>query len=1017
MRSCSGAIDAVPAQRLTSIQAKARRNEREGQLSMNKMLQLDALGQSCWMDNLTRRIIGTGELERLVAEGLRGITSNPTIFEKAIAEAGDYDQDITRAAAARRSVAEIYEQIVTTDIRNACDILRPVYGQSGGTDGFVSLEVSPHLARHTQASIDEGRRLWALVDRPNLFIKIPGTAAGVPAIEQLLFEGINVNITLLFSIASYEAVAEAYMRALERRLEAGLPVDNVASVASFFLSRIDVLVDELLQHRIAPDGRARHGSEAQRLLGKAGVANAKLAYQSFKRILESKRWEALAEKGANAQRMLWASTSTKNPAYKDLMYVEPLIGPQTINTMPEKTMAALIDHGVIKETVEQGLGQANEVMASLDRLGIAFDQVTAQLENEGIQKFIKPYDSLMKRLAAKCDRYARFAEQVEPLNGVARKLRRLVIRMTTEAGSGHPTSCLSCADIVAALFFHEMRWDPGDAEARNVDAFILSKGHAAPILWAALHEAGAIAEDPLSLRKIDSTLEGHPTPVNPWIKVATGSLGQGLAAANGIALANRLDQIDARTYCLLGDGECSEGSVWEAAQFASLNQLSNLVAIVDVNGLGQSAPTPYHHDTGTFARRFAAFGWPVIEIDGHDMAAILDALQFSHNQGPTAIIARTVKGKGVSFLEDASGWHGKPLDREKMERALAELGDAEVELRVEPQRIGQSPRPRHPKAPRHIKVGYRDEQVATRQAYGSALEKLGELEPGIVCLDGDVMNSTGAESFAKRFPERFFQGYIAEQNMVGTALGLAASGKIPYVATFACFLTRAYDFIRMAQYSRPRHLVFCGSHAGVSIGEDGPSQMGLEDMAMFRALLHSIVLYPADAVSAERLTEAAAHADGIVYIRTTRPKTQVIYGDDENFPIGGSKTLRSSEHDQLTIVAAGITVHEALAAHESLQEKGIPTRVIDAYSVKPVDAKTLTSAAQETGQIVVVEDHAIDGGLGDAVSAVIRSTRSTAPVHRLGIMQLPRSGKKEELLDRYGISRKAITEKVLQIAA
>jgi transketolase len=1003
--------------RLTIIHVDARKDESEGRYSMNQMLELHAHGQSCWMDNLTRRIIAAGELGRLVADGLRGITSNPAIFEKAIAEANDYDHDIARAAAAGRSTSEIYDEIVTTDIRNACDILRPVYEQSDGADGFVSLEVSPHLARHTQASIDEGRRLWRLVDRPNLFIKIPGTAAGVPAIEQLLFEGINVNITLLFSIASYDAVAEAYMQALERRLEAGLAIDNVASVASFFLSRIDVLVDELLQHRIVPDERARGASEAKRLLGKAGIANAKLAYQSFKRILESKRWKALAEKGAQAQRMLWASTSTKNPAYKDLMYVEPLVGPLTVNTMPQKTIAALLDHGVIRETVELGLEEADEVIASLDRLGVRFEQVTAQLENEGIQKFIDPYDSLMSRLTAKRDRYATFIGHVEPLNDAARKLRRLVIQMTTEAGSGHPTSCLSCADIVAALFFHEMRWDPGDPDARNVDAFVLSKGHAAPILWAALHEAGAIAEDPLSLRRIDSTLEGHPTPVNPWVKVATGSLGQGLAAANGIALANRLDQIDARTYCLLGDGECSEGSVWEAAQFASLNQLSNLVAIVDVNGLGQSAPAPYRHDTGVFARRFAAFGWQVIEIDGHDMVAILDALRFSHNQGPTAIVARTRKGKGVSFLEDASGWHGKPLDREKMEHALTELGPAEADLRVEPRRIGQSPRPRHPKAPRHIKVGYHDEQVATRQAYGSALEKLGQLEPEIVALDGDVMNSTGAESFAKRFPERFFQGYIAEQNMVGTALGLAACGKIPYVATFACFLTRAYDFIRMAQYSRPRHLVLCGSHAGVSIGEDGPSQMGLEDIAMFRALLDSTVLYPADAVSAERLTEAAAHADGIVYIRTTRPKTQVIYANDEDFPIGGSKTLRSSERDRLTIVAAGITVHEALAAHESLQERGIPTRVIDAYSVKPIDAETLSSAAQETGQIVVVEDHAIDGGLGDAVSAVIRSTRSMAPVHRLGIAQLPRSGKKEELLDRYGISRKAITEKVLQIAA
>jgi transketolase len=981
---------------------------------MNKMLELNAHGQSCWMDDLTRHMISTGELARRVREGLRGITTNPTIFEKAIAEDGGYDRDIARAAADGRSVAEIYEDLITTDVRNACDILRPVFDQSGGMDGFVSLEVSPHLAHDTRASVDDARRLRTRVDRPNLFIKIPGTAAGVPAIEQLLFEGINVNITLLFSVARYEAVAEAYMRALERRLDAGQSIDTVASVASFFLSRIDILVNKLLHHRIVPDGGMRSDPDPEQLLGKAAIANAKLAYQSFKRILESDRWKKLADRGARVQRMLWASTSTKNPAFKDLMYVEPLIGRMTINTMPQKTIAALLDHGVVEDTVEQGLEEARDVMAKLARLGVSFEQVAAQLENEGIEKFINPFDSLITRLAAKREQHVRSAG-LEPLNDVARKLRRLVIRMTTHAGSGHPTSCLSCADIVAALFCHEMRWDPSDPAARNVDSFVLSKGHAAPILWAVLHEAGAITEDPLSLRRIDSTLEGHPTPINPWIKVATGSLGQGLAAANGIAAANRLDKIDARVYCLLGDGECSEGSVWEAAQFASLNGLANLVAIVDVNGLGQSEPAPYRHDTGVFARRFAAFGWHTIEIDGHDMAAILDALACARDRGPTAIIARTRKGKGVSFLEDASGWHGKPLSREQMKAALEELGSAETDLRVEPRWIGQSPPSRPSATPRRLQVAYSTgDRVATRQAYGRALAKLGDVEHAIVALDGDVKNSTGVEDFAKRFPERFFQGYIAEQNMVGTALGLAACGKIPYATTFACFLTRAYDFIRMAQYSRPPHLVLCGSHAGVSIGEDGPSQMGLEDMAMFRALIDSVVLCPADAVGTERLTEAAAHAAGIVYIRTMRPQTSVIYPNDEEFPIGGSKTLRSSEHDRVTIVAAGITVHEALAAHDSLGRRGIPTRVIDAYSVKPLDVQTLSVAARETGQIVVVEDHAIDGGLGDAVSAAIGST---APVHRLGITRLPRSGRTDELLDRHGISRRAIEEKVVRITA
>nr|WP_283827014.1 transaldolase [Bradyrhizobium diazoefficiens] len=467
------------------------------------------------MDDLTRRMIDSGDLARRVGEeGLRGITSNPAIFEKAVAEGADYDQDIARAALAGRSPAGIYEELITSDVRNACDILRPVYEETAGVDGFVSLEVSPHLAHDTKASIEEAHRLWTMVDRPNVFIKIPGTPAGVPAVEELLFEGINVNSALLFSISRYEAVAEAYLRALERRLEAGRPIERIASVASFFLSRIDVLGDRLLQQRIVPD-RPPPDPDPRRLLGKVAIANAKLAYQAFSHILASNRWMALAEKGAHVQRMLWASTSTKNPDYPDLMYVEPLIGPMTINTMPRKTIAAFRDHGAIHATVNQGVPDARRVMADLERLGISFDLVSAQLENEAVQKFIAPFDALLKQLAAKGERAVAFGD-LDDLRAEARRLRRLVIRMTTEAGSGHPTSCMSCADIVAALFFREMRWDPHDPAARNVDTFVLSKGHAAPILWAALNEAGAINEDPLSLRRIDSTLEGHPTPLNPW---------------------------------------------------------------------------------------------------------------------------------------------------------------------------------------------------------------------------------------------------------------------------------------------------------------------------------------------------------------------------------------------------------------------------------------------------------------------------------------------------------------------
>ena len=600
----------------------------------------------------------------------------------------------------------------------------------------------------------------------------------------------------------------------------------------------------------------------------------------------------------------------------------------------------------------------------------------------------------------------------ERLAEAARLLRREVLKTTSAAGSGHPTSCLSCAEIVAALFFHEMRWDPADAAARNVDRFVLSKGHAAPILWAALSAAGAIAEDPMSLRRIDSTLEGHPTPNNPWVRVATGSLGQGLAAANGMALADRLDGIGARVFCLLGDGECSEGSVWEAAQFASLNRLENLVAIVDVNGLGQSGPTPYRHDTSVLARRFEAFGWLALEIDGHDPDAVLGALERAHDCGPTVILARTVKGKGVSFLEDADGWHGKAVEPARLQQALDEVGEVQGRPRVAPRRVGEAP-VTTPHVAASIEVNYPPgAEVATREAYGHALRKLGALDPDIVALDGDVKNSTRSEFFAEAYPERFFECWIAEQNMVGTALGLAASGKTPFVSTFACFLTRAADFIRMAGHSRPRHLVFCGSHAGVSIGEDGPSQMGLEDLAMFRALGHSTVLYPCDAVAAERLAEQAARTEGIVYLRTTRGKTPVIYGSDEAFPVGGSKVLRASAADQCTVVAAGITVHEALAAHDELKRQGIALRVIDAYSVKPLDVATLVEAAADTRAIVVVEDHWADGGLGDAVA---RAHDWPVPLRFLAVGSEPRSGPPQALLERHGISRHAIVRQVLAL--
>ncbi|MBK1733271.1 transketolase [Thiococcus pfennigii] len=586
--------------------------------------------------------------------------------------------------------------------------------------------------------------------------------------------------------------------------------------------------------------------------------------------------------------------------------------------------------------------------------------------------------------------------------------------MTTAAGSGHLTSCLSCAEIIAALFFEEMRWDPGAPGARDMDRFLLSKGHAAPILWAALHEAGAIETDPMTLRQLNSDLEGHPTPRNPWVPVATGSLGQGLSVANGLALANRMDSIEARIFCLLGDGECSEGSVWEAAQFAADNALERVVAIVDANGLGQSGPAPYRRDTSVLAGRFRAFGWRAIEVDGHDLGDLLLALEQTREPGPTAILARTVKGKGVSFLEGADGWHGKALDETERDRALSEIAAPEAQVGVAPRRVAARPvQATLGSAPMTIDYA-KGEQVATRSAFGDTLKQLGGQLGDLVVLDGDVKNSTKTERFAEAFPERFIEAQIAEQNMIGVALGLAASGKRSCVATFAAFLTRAHDFLRMAVHSRPARLFICGSHAGVSIGEDGPSQMGLDDIAMFRALDGVTVLYPSDAVSAARLTEAGLAYPGIVYLRTTRGETPVLYGPSESFTIGGSKTLAESSDDQLTLVAAGITVHAALEAHRRLGEQGVRTRVIDAYSVEPLDVETLQRAARETEGLLVVEDHNRHGGLGEAVAAQVGRL---GRVFHLGVSGEPHSGTPHELLERHRLSSSAIEREALAIAA
>ncbi len=602
----------------------------------------------------------------------------------------------------------------------------------------------------------------------------------------------------------------------------------------------------------------------------------------------------------------------------------------------------------------------------------------------------------------------------------ATNLRIHSLVSTSEAGSGHPTTCLSAADIVSALFFHAMRYEPSDAQHPNNDRFILSKGHAAPLLYAAYAEASIIETDALlTLRQIDSILEGHPTPRFDWTEVATGSLGQGLSLGLGMALNGKyLDKSDYRVYVLLGDGEIAEGSVWEAAALASHYRLNNLIGIVDVNALGQSQRTMYAFDIETYCRRFEAFGWNTIGIDGHDFDDILPALAQAKESTdkPTMIVAKTLKGKGVSALENADNWHGKAVPKgEELDKALAELGpltDDKPQI-ASPTSVNTDSRRGFQTRPCEPPAYQPDEEVATRGGYGTGLAKLGAANPNVVALDGDTKNSTYAEQFMERYPERYFEMFIAEQNLVGAGIGLAKRGKIPFVSTFAAFLSRAYDQVRMSAISQA-NIKYVGSHCGVSIGEDGPSQMGLEDIAMFRAIPGAVVLYPSDAVAAERLVAEAAVYEGIVYIRTSRPQTPILYPNEEQFPLGGSKVVRESENDSVTVAAAGVTLHEALKAHDALRDEGIHIRILDVYSVKPIDAAALRKAAAETnGTLVTAEDHYSEGGLGDAVLNAVAT--EGIRVHKLAVTGMPRSGKPEELLERHGISANAIVRKIKEI--
>jgi len=613
------------------------------------------------------------------------------------------------------------------------------------------------------------------------------------------------------------------------------------------------------------------------------------------------------------------------------------------------------------------------------------------------------------------------ADNLSTWKELAAQLRVDSIRATTAAGSGHPTSSMSAADLMAVLMTKYLRYDWKRPHAPYNDRLIFSKGHAAPLLYAMLKAAGAVSDkELLSLRKFGSPLQGHPNPhVLPYVDVATGSLGQGLPIAVGMALNGKcLDKAGYRVWVLLGDSECAEGSVWEGFDKAATYHLDNITAVIDMNRLGQRGPTELGWNGAAYAARARAFGWHAIEIDGHDLTAIDKAYAeaVGVKDKPTCIVAKTIKGAGVSLVADKEGWHGKALSAEQAKQAIAELG-GERHLTV----LGPEPDedlapttrgPQPPKLPTYAAGG----KEATRKAYGDALAALGKARLDVVVLDAEVSNSTHADEFKKVAPGRFFEMYIAEQQMVSAAVGLAVLGKKPFASTFACFLTRAFDQIRMASISNAT-IRLCGSHAGVSIGEDGPSQMGLEDLAMMRAVCGSTVLYPCDANQTADLVARMVDISGISYLRTTREKTPILYNAGEQFPVGGSKTLRHSDGDRAAVIAAGITVHEALKAYDRLKSEGIPITVVDAYSVKPIDVQKLHHVARATGgKLVVVEDHWPEGGLGEAVlSAFAESPITSLEVEKLAVRGMPGSGTPAELLHAAGIDADAIVAAVKKL--
>ncbi len=616
-----------------------------------------------------------------------------------------------------------------------------------------------------------------------------------------------------------------------------------------------------------------------------------------------------------------------------------------------------------------------------------------------------------------------FSSSQKKLSEIARLVRYNILISTTAAGSGHPSSSLSATDIMTTLMFGGFfRADLKHPEYNNNDRLIFSKGHAAPLFYALYAAAGMVtSEEMQQLRKFGARLEGHPTMRFPFTEAATGSLGQGLSIGVGMAInAKYLDKLDYKTYVLMGDSEMAEGSIYEAMELAIYYKLNNLVAIVDVNRLGERGETMVGYDTNVYQKKAEAFGWEAIVIDGHNLEDIKNAFTKAKKSAkPVMIIAKTIKGKGVSFMENKEGWHGKAMNEEQLGLALKEIGPVneklvgKIVLPKNLQKTGKKIQKSSAVNSGELHASYKiGQMMATREAYGVALTELGKTSENVVALDAEVSNSTFSDKFKKDFPERFFEMFIAEQNMVGAAVGLAARGKIPFVSTFAAFFTRAFDQLRMAAYSAA-NIKCVGSHCGVSIGEDGTSQMGLEDIALFRSIFGSIVLYPSDAVATRELVKELMRYQGLGYLRTTRMALPVLYKDTEKFVIGGSKTLCKSAKDVVTVVGAGITLHEALKAYEILRQQGIFIRVIDLYSIKPIDSKTLALAAKQTQGIVIVEDHYAAGGMAEAVRTALSGV--TSNIYSLCVTKMPQSGKPQELINYEDISEKAIVTLVKKI--